>query len=430
MDNNYQDIPKYGGATGLAQVFINSKLTPLLIIASVLLGMFALMLTPREEEPQIVVPMIDVMVMMPGATPEEVENLLARPMEQKIWEIEDIEYVYSASYPSFAMATARFLVGTDMEEAITRLNNKVFGSADLWPQSMSTPPLIKVRSIDDVPMMTLTLWSDQYEGYDLRQVAAELKNEISSITDVSVIELMGGRKRSVNVQLDPQRMAGFNITTLAILPALEMQNTSLPSGSFAAGNNQYVVETGTFLRSANDVANLVVGSFNERPVRLMDIATVTDGPAEVDSYTFLGVGPAGAETGIDTGAFPVGSEHAAVTISIAKRIGSDATRVADNVLAKVDRLQGTLIPANVHITTTRNYGATAKDKASSLISNLGLAIFLAVVVVFLAMGWRGATLIFLSIPTTFSMTLFIYYIMGYTLNRVTLFALILVTGIV
>jgi multidrug efflux pump subunit AcrB len=430
MDNQHEQLPKYGGATGLAQTFINSKITPLLIIATILLGVFALMLTPREEEPQIVVPMIDVMVMLPGATPEEVENLITRPMEQKIWEIEDVEYVYSSSFPSFAMTTARFLVGTDMEKAITRVNNKIFGNADLWPQGMIAPPLVKVRSIDDVPMMTLTLWSDKYTGYDLRQLAAEVKNELISITNVSVTELMGGRKRSVSVQLDPQRMAAFNITTLSILPALQMQNTSLPSGSFAAGNDQFVVETGTFLRSATDVANLVVGSFRERPVRLMDVATVTDGPTEVDSYTFLGVGPAAAETGIDTDAFAVGSEYDAVTISIAKRIGSDATRVADAVLHKMDRLQGTLIPQDVNVTVTRNYGATAKDKAENLISNLGLAIFLAVVVVFLAMGWRGATIIFLSIPTTFSLTLFIYYIMGYTLNRVTLFALILVTGIV
>jgi len=430
MDNKYEELPRYGGATGLAQTFINSKITPLLIIATILLGVFALMLTPREEEPQIVVPMIDVMVMLPGATPEEVENLITRPMEQKIWEIEDVEYVYSSSFPSFSMATARFLVGTDMEKAITRLNNKIFGNADLWPQGMIAPPLVKVRSIDDVPMMTLTLWSDQYEGYDLRQIAAELKNEVISIPDVSVTELIGGRKRSVSVQLDPQRMAAFNITTLSILPALQMQNTNLPSGSFAAGNDQFVVETGMFLRSANDVANLVVGSFGERPVRLIDVATVSDGPAEIDSYTFLGVGPAAAETGIDTERFGVGSEHAAVTISIAKRIGSDATRVAEAVLHKVDRLKGTLVPTDVNITVTRNYGATAKDKAENLISNLGLAIFLAVVVVFLAMGWRGATIIFLSIPTTFSLTLFIYYIMGYTLNRVTLFALILVTGIV
>ena len=327
------------------------------------------------------------------------------------------------------MATARFLVGTDMEEAITRLNNKMFGSADLWPQGMAGPPLIKVRSIDDVPMMTLTLWSDQYEGYDLRQIATELKKEVMSIANVSVTEVIGGRKRSVQVELDPQRMAAFNITTLSILPALEMQNKNLPSGGFAAGNNQFTVETGTFLRSADDVSNLVVGSFMERPVRLMDIATVTDGPDEVDSYTFLGVGPASAENNI-AAEFPVGSEYPAVTISVAKRIGSDATRVADAVLDKVDLLKGTLVPGDVNITVTRNYGATAKDKAENLISNLGLAIFLAVVVVFLAMGWRGATIIFLSIPTTFSLTLFIYYIMGYTLNRVTLFALILVTGIV
>ncbi|MCB1184633.1 efflux RND transporter permease subunit [bacterium] len=430
MSDKNTEVPRYGGATGLAQVFINSKITPLLIIATLLLGLFALTLTPREEEPQIVVPMIDVMVMMPGATPEEVENLITRPMEQKIWEIEDVEYVYSASFPSFAMTTARYLVGTDMEAAITRLNNKVFGNADLWPQGMTAPPLIKVRSIDDVPMMTLTLWSDDYEGYDLRQLAGELRNEIASISDVSVIEIMGGRKRAVSVELDPQRMAAFNITTLSILPALQMQNTNLPSGSFAAGNNQFLVETGSFLRSADDVGNLVVGSFMERPVRLMDVATVTDGPADIDSYTFLGVGPAGAENGIDTAAFGVGSEHAAVTLSIAKRIGSDASRVADAILQKVERLEGTLIPGEVNITVTRNYGETARDKAQNLISNLGLAIFLAVIVVFFAMGWRGATIIFLSIPTTFSLTLFIYYILGYTLNRVTLFALILVTGIV
>ena len=426
--NNNADLPKYGGATGLAQTFINSKITPLLILATLLLGAFALTLTPREEEPQIVVPMIDVMVMMPGATPAEIENLVVRPMEQKIWEIEGVEYVYSSSFPSFGMATARFLVGTDMEKAMTRLANKMYGNADLWPPNI-TPPLVKVRSIDDVPMMTLTLWSEQYDGYDLRQLAGELKKELMSETDVSVTEIIGGRKRSVSVELDPQRMAAFNITTLSVLPALQMQNQSMPSGGFAAGNNQFTVETGAFLRSADDVANLVVGSFMERPVRLMDVATITDGPAEVDSYSFMGVGPAAPENGIADN-FPVGTEYPAVTLSIAKRIGSDATRVSESILNKVDVLKGTLIPADVNVTTTRNYGATAKAKAQNLISNLGLAIFLAVVVVFLAMGWRGATIIFLSIPTTFSLTLFIYYIMGYTLNRVTLFALILVTGIV
>ncbi|MBU8870370.1 MAG: efflux RND transporter permease subunit [Gemmatimonadales bacterium] len=423
-----EELPKYSGATNLARSFINSKITPLLIIATVLLGLFSLSLTPREEEPQIVVPMIDVMVMMPGASPEEIENLVARPMEQKMWEIEGVEYVYTSSFPSFAMATARFLVGTDMEEAITRLTNKMYCNSDLWPQGI-TPPLVKVRSIDDVPMLTLTLWSDDYEGYDLRQLASELKKEIMSITDVSVTEIIGGRRRAVQVQLDPQRMAAFNITTLSILPALQMQNQQLPSGGFAVNNQQFTVETGAFLRSADDVANLVVGSFGGRPVRLMDVAEISDGPGEIDSYSFFGVGPAGEQKGI-ADEFPVGSEYPAVTISVAKRIGSDATRVANEILGKVDHLKGTLIPGDVNVTVTRDYGTTAKEKASSLISNLGLAIFLAVLVVFFAMGWRGATIIFLSIPTTFSLTLFVYYLLGYTLNRVTLFALILVTGIV
>jgi len=419
----------YGGATKLAATFINSKITPLLIVATILLGLFSLSLTPREEEPQIVVPMIDVMVMLPGANPEEVENIVTRPMEQKIWEIEGVEYVYSSSFPGFSLSTARFLVGTDMEKAMTRVANKMYGNADLWPQGI-TQPLVKVRSIDDVPMMTLTLWSDTYDAYDLRQVAAEVKNELISITDVSVTELIGGRQRSVRVELDPQRMAAFNITALSVLPALEMQNQNLPSGSFARGNRQFTVETGTFLRSVDDVANLVVGVFGGRPVRLMDVATITDGPAEVDSYSFLGIGPAAGDQDIDTTTYPTGSEYPMVTLSVAKRIGSDATRVSNQVLAKVERLQGTLIPADIQVTVTRNYGATAKEKAESLISNLGLAILLAVAVVFLAMGWRGATIIFLSIPTTFSLTLFVYYMLGYTLNRVTLFALILVTGIV
>ncbi len=420
--------PSLGFSAKIASVFINSKITPLLIIAILLLGLFSLSLTPREEEPQIVVPMIDIMVQMPGASPQEIENIVTRPMEQKIWEIEGVEYVYSASYPSFSMVTARFYVGTDQEKALTRIANKIYSNADLWPQGIK-PPLIKVRSIDDVPMMALTLWSDKYDGYGLRQIAGELRNELMDIPDVSVSDIIGGRPRTVSVQLDPQRMAAFNLTTLSILPALQMQNQNLPSGGFAAGNEQFQVETGTFLRSAQDVANLVVGSFGGRPVRMMDVATVTDGPGEIDNYTFMGLGPAAVQKQIAP-TYAVGSEYPAVTITLAKRKGSDATRVADAILGKIDQLEPRLLPDDVHVTVTRNYGATAKDKAHSLIGNLATAIFLAVIVVFFAMGWRGATIIFLSIPTTFSLTLFVYYIQGYTLNRVTLFALILVTGIV
>lgn len=422
-------MDKKGFATRLSEIFIDSKITPLLILATVLLGLFSLSLTPREEEPQIVVPMIDVMVMHPGATPEETENLIAKPLEQILWEAEDVEYVYSSSYHSFALVTARYKVGTDAEDASVRLCNKIRTNMDRMPQG-TMQPLVKVRGIDDVPILGLTLWSDRYDGYELRRIAAELRDEVKSIADVSIIDLIGGRPRSLRVEVDPQRMAAFNITTLSILPALQAANSTLPAGMFAAGDEQFAVEAGSFLRTRGDVENLVVGSFMERPVYLRDVATVSDGPAEIDTYTFLGVGPAGEAAGIDVQRFPAGSEYPSATVSIAKRKGSDATRVAGAVLEKVEALQGRLIPEDVNLTVTRNYGATAADKAQSLIQNLGIAILLAVIVVFFAMGWRGALIIFLSIPTTFSLTLFVYYINDYTLNRVTLFALILVTGIV
>lgn len=419
----------YGFATKLSQIFIDSKLTPLLIIATVLLGMFALSLTPREEEPQIVVPMIDVMVMHPGAEPDEIETLITKPLEQILWEVEDMEYVYSASFHSFSMVTARYVVGTNMEDASVRLYNKIATNIDRMPQG-TMMPLVKVRSIDDVPVLGLTLWSDAYDGYQLRQIAGEVKSEIQNITDVSTVEIIGGRPRTLRIEPDPQRMAAFNVTTLSILPALQMANQALPAGTFAQGNEQVAVEAGQFMRTAEDVASLVVGSFMERPVLLGDVASVVDGPDEIDTYNFLGVGPAGERNGIDVARFPTGSEYPAVTVSIAKRKGADATRVTEAVKDKLEELQGRLLPADVNVTVTRDYGATASDKAKGLIQNLALAIFLAVIVIFFAMGWRGATIIFLSIPTTFSLTLFIYYMFGYTLNRVTLFALILVTGIV
>ncbi len=420
---------RYGGATRLASAFINSKLTPLLIIAIMLLGLFALSLTPREEEPQIVVPMIDVMVQHPGSTPEEVETLITRPLEQILWEIPGVEYIYSSSFHSFSLVTVRYYVGTDMERATVRLNNKIHDNMDRMPPG-TLPPLIKVRSIDDVPILGLTLWSDRYDGFRLRQIAAELKNEVQNIADVSTVEIIGGRPRQLRIEPDPQRMAAFNITTLSIIPALQQANAVLPAGMYPTGNKQVAVEAGTFLRSVRDVKNLVVGSFMERPVLLGDVATVIDGPSEIDTYSFLGVGPAGADNGIDTQTYRTGTEYPSVTVSIAKRKGADATRIAQAIKEKVALLQGHLIPDDVNVTITRDYGKTASDKASSLISNLMTAIFLAVVVIFFAMGWRGSLIIFLSIPTTFSLTLFTYYMFGYTLNRVTLFALILVTGIV
>jgi multidrug efflux pump subunit AcrB len=420
--------PHAGLMTRLAATFIDSRLTPLLVLAMVLIGAFAVMLTPREEEPQIVVPMIDVMVVFPGADPAEVENLVTKPLERKIWEIEGVEYVYASSYPGFALVTARYYVGTDMEAAVTRIWNKVLGNLDAAPPGI-LQPMVKVRAIDDVPMLALTLWSDTYDAYGLRQIAGELMAEVASVENVSVVQSHGGRRRTVQVALDPQRMTAMGVTTLSVLPAIQMQNQSLPAGSFAAAGQEFTVETGDFLRSAEDVSQLVVGVFGGRPVRLSDIATITDGPDEIDSYAFFGTGPRAADIGVDD-PDALGREYPAVTVSIAKKKGTDATRVSRAVLQKVEELKGHLIPNDVQVTVTRDYGKTAEDKAAHLIESLGHAILLAMLVVFLAMGWRGATIIFVSIPTTFALTLFIYYLFGYTLNRVTLFALILVTGLV
>ena len=284
---------RYGGATRLAQAFINSKITPLLIIAILLLGLFALSLTPREEEPQIVVPMIDIMVQHPGATPEEVENLITKPLEKILWEIPGVEYIYSSSFHSFSLVTVRYYVGTDMEKATVRLNDKIQDNMDRMPPG-TLPPLIKVRSIDDMPVLGLTLWSDTYDGYRLRQIAAELKDEIQDVPEVSTVEILGGRRRTLRIEPDPERMAAFNVTTLSIIPALQQANATLPAGMFPRDNRQVAVEAGTFLRTVADVRNLVVGSFMERPVLLGDVATVTDGPDEIETYTLLGVGPAGA----------------------------------------------------------------------------------------------------------------------------------------
>ncbi|MBC8426229.1 efflux RND transporter permease subunit, partial [bacterium] len=226
---------KYGFAAGLSGAFINSKLTPLLIIATILLGLFSLSLTPREEEPQIIVPMIDVMVMYPGASPQEVETLITKPLEQILWEVEDMEYIYSSSFHSFALVTARYVVGTDMEDASVRLTNKINTNIDrMAPGTLM--PLIKVRSIDDVPVLGLTLWSEAYDGYQLRQLAGELKRELQSLVDVSTIEIIGGRPRTLRIEPDPQRMAAFNVTPLSILPALQAANATLPAGMFAQGN--------------------------------------------------------------------------------------------------------------------------------------------------------------------------------------------------
>ena len=417
-----------GPAGRIAHFFIESKLTPLIVLAAMILGVFAVMNTPREEEPQIVVPMVDLFVGMPGSTPEEVENRITIPLEKKMWEIPGVEYVYSASLPGMAMITVRFLVGADQERSLVKLYDKLAGSMDRMPAG-ATPPLVKLRTIDDVPVLALTLWSHEYDSFQLRQIAGEAAREIAKLDDVSDIRITGGQRRQVQVLLDPARMAASAMDAAGIAAALQMQNSTLPAGSFEEGDREVVVETGAFLTDAAAVADLVVGVRGNRPVYLRDVADVRDGPEEITDYVLFAPGPAAAARNI-----PVAAEAdaltPAVTIAVSKRKGSDAERVVRAAMERVEHLRGSLIPEAVMITVTRDYGATSAEKAGELLTHLIGAILTVTLVIALFLGWRGGLVVFISVPVTFALTLFVYYIFDFTLNRVTLFALIFVTGIV
>ncbi len=418
---------KIGLAGKIAHLFIDSKLTPLLILGSLLLGVGAVMLTPREEEPQIRVPMFDVFLAMPGASAQEVEQRLASPFEKKIWDIKGVEYVYSTSSPGYALIIVRYLVGQDPEQSLVKLYDKINGNLDLLPPG-AMPPLVKMRSIDDVPILALTLWSNRYDHYQLRRVADELDNQIKSIPDVSNVQVIGGQRRQVRVLLDPQKMAAFNVSPLLIYQMTQQANASLPSGSLATNNQELLLETGEFLQSADDVRRVVVGTFNGRPVYLGDVATVRDGPEEPKNYVFFGVGPAAKYKKIaaPTGA---GYEFPAITLAISKRKGSNATEITNTVLTKVNDLKGRLIPDDVKVTVTRNYGETAQEKSNELLEHLLIATLSVIILIALALGRKESLVVAVAVPVTLALTLFIYYMLGYTLNRVTLFALIFSIGI-
>ncbi|RMF54842.1 MAG: efflux RND transporter permease subunit, partial [Calditrichaeota bacterium] len=420
---------KIGIAGRVAKSFIDSKITPLLIIASLLIGILAAKLTPREEEPQIVVPLVDIFIPYPGHTPEEVEERVTRPLEEVISNIEGVEYIYSMSRSDFAIVTARYYVGSNMEESLVKLWSVLMKNMDHMPGGLHSPPLIKTKSIDDVPVLTLTLWSENYDGYMLRRVAAELGKEIKKINNVSEVELTGGLRRKMRIILDPVQLQAYHIDPLQIAHQIQMANQNLTVGSFQNSNQEYIVEAGDFLTSLRDVENLVVGVNGNNPVYLQDVAQILDGPEEIGNYVFYGFG-AGTQNEDVPPKIHTSQEFPAVTISVAKRKGADAMQVAHKVMKKVEALKGRLIPGDIHITETRNYGETATEKVNTLLEHLLGAIIAVTLIVGLFLGWRGGLVVFASVPVTFALTLFTYYLFGYTLNRVTLFALIFVTGIV
>lgn len=416
---------KTGIAGKIAQAFIDSKLTPLLMIVFLALGFYGTYLTPREEEPQIDVPMADIFIGYPGASPEEVEQRISVPLEKVLSNIEGVEYVYSTSMPDQAMVSARFFVGEDVERSLVRLYNEIMKNMDRFPEG-ATMPMVKTRSIDDVPIMTLTLWSDSYSDYDIRRVADELALEIKKIDDVAQTDLHGGRTRQVRVTLDKNKMASYGIDPMRVAGQIQSANSELSSGSFSQNDTNYLVDTGNFFRNAEEVRNLVVDVRNGDPIYLSSIAEVSDGPEEPSEYVSYGLGNVASEHE----GYSAGQSFPAVTISVAKRSGADAMHIAEQIEAKVSELQGNLIPSEITITTTRNYGETAASKVLSLLEHLLAAILAVTIVVAFAMGWRGGLVVFLSVPVTFALTLFLYYMFGYTLNRITLFALVFVTGIV
>ena len=416
---------KEGLAGKIAKSFIGSKLTILLMIVFMVVGVYSSFLIPREEEPQIDVPMADIMVGYPGASPEEVENRVIKPLEKIISNIKGVEYVYSTSMKEQGIVIVQFYVGEDIERSFVKLYNEINKHMDQMPKGV-TMPLVKTRAIDDVPMLGLTLWSDSenYDDYQLKQIAQELTNEIEKVEDVSITEKIGGRNRQLRVILDKTKMAESGLSFLLVSEMIQANNQQLGAGKFSANDTEFLVHTGKFIESVEDVENLVVGIQKNQPIYLKQIATIIDGPEIAKQYVSLGFGGASEKVS------QYKSEYPAVTISVAKKKGGDAMKIAEKILSKINTLNRTLVPNDVHVEVTRNYGATASEKVSELLIHLFGSILAVTFVVMLAMGWRGGLVVFLSVPITFALTLLGYYVMDYTLNRITLFALVFVTGIV
>ena len=398
-------------------MFINSKLTPMIVAASLLLGLFAILMLPREEEPQIKVPMIDVLVAMPGASAAEVENRVTRPMEKLLWEIPGVDYLYSTAMPGGNMTIVRFKVGSDLEQSLVRLNQKLQANFDRLPLGV-TPPLVKPRTIDDVPILALTFHSARYDHATLRRIAAQVDDTVKVLPAVAETTLIGGQARQIRVQLDPARLASRNLGASLIIAVLQQANAQAHTGALAAANQETLLQTGTFFRDARDVGAVVLGVADGHPIYLRDVATITDGATEPADYVLFGHGATG-----------VGSEEAAVTLSLAKRPGANAVDVVSAVLARVDALKGTLIPAEISVSVTRNYGATAAEKSNELLLHMGIAVFGVALLILLFLGWRESLVVLLAIPVTLGLTLLVFYLYGYTLNRITLFALIFSIGI-
>ena len=425
-DSSKPDSARLGIAGRIARTFIDSKLTPLFVITSILLGAAATLLLPREEEPQIKVPMIDVLVAMPGFSAKEVEERATRPMEKLLWEIPGVEYIYSTSREGESLAIVRFKVGEDIQRSLVNLNQKLQANFDRIPQGVSFP-LIKPRSIDDVPILALTFHGAGQDHYTLRRVVAEVDDAIKQVPLVAETTLIGGERRQLRVLLDPTKLASRQLSAADVVPRLQSANRQLLAGPLIAHNHEVLLQTGAFLINAQDAGNVVVGVHGDKPVYLRDVAAIVDGPEEPSQYVFFGSGAALRNRPSASPSLFV--EESAVTLTVAKRPGANAISVAREVLKKVDTLKGRVIPNGVDVSITRHYGKTAEEKSDELLLHMGIAVIGVSVLILLTLGWRESLIVGIAIPCTLALTLLVFYLHGYTLNRITLFALIFSIGI-
>jgi len=416
--------PRLGFSGRIARTFQRSPLTPILAIAALLLGLVAVMITPREEEPQIDVTMANVMVPFPGADVHDVENLVAYPLEQKLAELEGVKHVYSVSRPGMAVITVEFQVGVPRQTAIVRLYNQVFQNQDFVPPNLGVGrPLVRPMGIDDVPVMALTLWSDDPARgpTQLAEVAHTLETELKRVPGTRDVYTIGAPERAVVVDLDAAKLAAYGMAVGDLANALRAANVVTQAGDRVTGGRDVPVTAGRFLADAADVAQLVIGLKDGQPVFLSDVAAIHQGADLPSRYVRFGA-PAG-KAGPATGNAP------AVTIAIAKKPGTNAADITRAIGARLRVLEGVVIPAGVHVTVTRDYGQTATDKADKLIHKLIFATFSVVLLVLLTMGWREAIVVGSAVVITLALTLFASWAMGFTINRVSLFALIFSIGI-
>ena len=405
-----------GFIESIVKIFLTGPLSILLIVFAAIAGMMAINLTPREEEPQIVVPMVDIYVGFPGHSPREVEELVTRPLEKLMWQIDGVEHVYSMSQRDQSMVTVRFYVGQDRERAMVKIRDKVDGHQDIVPPGVSHW-MIKPVEIDDVPIVTLTLTSPDSSASELRRIAEETEARLARVRNVFRSEIHGGYRREVRIEADQTRMQALGVCFADIQMAIAGNNLIADSGRIVAGETSLRLLSGKVIRSAAEISRIPIRAVNGRPVYVEDVAAVLDTVEEPDHYHHSTYGQA-------SGKSESGERHPAVTISFSKKKGTNAVEVAREIVAEAEKLKGKVIPPEVDMIISRNYGATADEKVNELLSSMLFAILTVVGLMAFTMGWRAAIVVGLSVPVSFALALFINLISGYTINRVTLFALI------